>query len=181
MYTPSLIALYFYLFSFMAALGAVGVVALRNIFHSALAMVVCLFATAGLFVLLNAEFLAAVQVIIYVGAITVLIIFAILVSQGIMRKNIIQTNAYSIPGAIAAAFLFCVTTWVAFMTPFVDIIPQIYYPPWWGQVPAKLDNTQLIGWSLMTTYTLGFEVASILLLMALIGSMVLATHREGPD
>ena len=175
-----LIAIYFYIFAFIAVAGAVGVVALRNIFHSALSMVVCLFAVAGFFVLLNAEFLAAVQVILYVGAIMVLIIFAILLSTQIMRKNIIQTNAYAIPGFIFSFLFLLVTSWVIITTAFVERDQVPFYPAWLGELPRTLDNTTIMGWSLMATYTLPFEIASILLLMSLIGSVILA-HRKKDD
>ncbi|MEP0814755.1 MAG: NADH-quinone oxidoreductase subunit J [bacterium] len=174
MTVSNLVTVYFALFTVFAVLGALGVVLLRNIFHSALSMIVCLFAIAGYFVLLNAEFLAMVQVVIYVGAIMVLIIFAILLSQKIMRRNIVQTNAYLIPGAIASAILFGVTAFVSGMTSFVEIGMIPFIPAWFAQVPEKLDNTTVVGWSLMSTYSLPFEIASVLLLMALIGSIVLA-------
>lgn len=172
------ITFYFYLFSALMIFGAVGVVALRNIFHSALSMTVSLFAVAGLFVLLNAEFLAAVQVIIYVGAIMVLIIFAILVSTRIMRRNIIQTNAYVVPAAIASLAFFAVTVWVLAVTIFVEQSQVPNYPLWFSQVEQKMDNTTIVGWSLAATYVLPFIVISILLLMALIGAVVLAQKSE---
>jgi NADH:ubiquinone oxidoreductase subunit 6 (subunit J) len=176
-----LIAIYFYVFAFLALAGAVGVVALRSIFHSALSMIVCLFAVAGFFVLLNAEFLAAVQVIIYVGAIMVLIIFAILLSTRIMRRNIIQTNAYSVSGFVFSALFFLVSAAVIITTKFVEPDQLPWYPVWLADLPRTLDNTTIMGWSLMATYTLPFEIASILLLMALIGGVILANRKEDDE
>ncbi len=176
-----LIAIYFYIFAFLAVAGAIGVVALRNILHSALSMVVCLFAIAGFFVLLNAEFLAAVQVIIYVGAIMVLLIFAILLSTQIMRRHIVQTNAYTVPGIIFSALFFFVTAWVIISTAFVEQDQIPWYPVWLQDLPRVLDNVTIMGWSLMATYTLPFEIASILLLMALISGVILAHRKEDDD
>jgi NADH:ubiquinone oxidoreductase subunit 6 (subunit J) len=176
-----LIAVYFYAFAFLAVAGALGVVALRNIFHSALSMTVCLFAIAGFFVLLNAEFLAAVQVIIYVGAIMVLIIFAVLLSTQIMRRNIVQTNAYAISGLFFAVLFMLVTGWVIISTAFLEPNQMPSYPLWLADLPHTLDNTAIMGWSMMATYTLPFEIASVLLLMALIGSVVLAHKKEDDD
>jgi len=175
-----LIAIYFYFFAALAILGALGVVVLRNIFHSVLSMIVCLFAVAGFFVLLNAEFLAAVQVIIYVGAIMVLIIFAILLSTRIMRRDIVQTNAYVLPGIIVSLAFLVTTFFVIISTRFVEDYHVPFYPAWLAEASEKLDNTMIVGWSLMATYSLPFEIASILLLMALIGGVVLA-HRKEDD
>lgn len=172
------IVIYFYLFSALMIFGAIGVVALRNIFHSALSMTVSLFAVAGLFVLLNAEFLAAVQVIIYVGAIMVLIIFAILVSTRIMRRNIIQTNAYVLPAGIATLAFLAVSLWVIAVTAFVEPGQVPFYPIWFADIPYKMDNTTIVGWSLAATYVLPFIIISILLFMALIGAVVLAQKAE---
>ena len=176
-----LISIYFYAFAFLAIAGALGVVALRNIFHSALSMTVCLFAVAGFFVLLNAEFLAAVQVIIYVGAIMVLILFAILLSTQIMRRNIVQTNAYAVPAGIFAVAFLVTSGWVIITTAFLEPNQMPSYPIWLADYSRTLDNTLIMGWSMMATYTLPFEVASILLLMALIGGVVLAHRKEDDD
>jgi NADH:ubiquinone oxidoreductase subunit 6 (subunit J) len=82
------------------------VVTLRNVFHSALFLVLGFFTVAGIYLMLNAEFLAAVQVLIYVGAITILILFAIMLTYQIQSKSIRQTNEQVIPAAlICAVFL----------------------------------------------------------------------------
>jgi NADH-quinone oxidoreductase subunit J len=73
--------LIFYLFSFMIIISAIYVVTLKNIFHSALFLIIALFGVAGIYILLHAEFLAAVQILIYVGAVSVLIIFAIMLTS----------------------------------------------------------------------------------------------------
>jgi NADH:ubiquinone oxidoreductase subunit 6 (subunit J) len=79
------------------------VVTLRNVFHSALALVLTFFMVAGIYLMLNAEFLAAVQVLIYVGAVTILILFAIMLTYQIQSKSIRQSNEQVIPAALISA------------------------------------------------------------------------------
>lgn len=95
----------FYLLSGIILISALLVVTLRNVFHSALMLVVAFFMVAGIYLMLNAEFLAAVQVLIYVGAITILIIFAIMLTYQIQSKSIRQTNEQVWPAAIISAIL----------------------------------------------------------------------------
>ncbi len=103
-----IITLYWWAFTLAIVLGAIGCVTLRSLYHSALALIVSLTGVAGYFVLLNAEFLAVAQIIIYVGAISVLIIVAILVSQNVMGREIVQTNRLVWPAALAAGALFLI-------------------------------------------------------------------------
>jgi NADH-quinone oxidoreductase subunit J len=79
------------------------VVTLRNVFHSALFLVLTFFAVAGIYLTLSAEFLAAVQVLIYVGAVTILILFAIMLTHQIESKSIRQVNEQVVPAAIISA------------------------------------------------------------------------------
>ncbi len=93
----------FYLLSGVILISALLVVTLRNVFHSALMLVLAFFMVAGIYLMLNAEFLAAVQVLIYVGAITILILFAIMLTYQIQSKSIRQTNEQVWPAAIISA------------------------------------------------------------------------------
>jgi len=160
-----LVTLYFWLFSAAVIGGGIGCVTMRNVFHSALMLILSLFGVAGYFILVNAEFLAMVQVIIYIGGIMVLFLFGIMVSQNIIGTEIRQSSAEA-PWALAGVgvlFLFMFLTGL-FMT----------FPPQPTQGAMALqNNTHELGWSLMATYTLPFEVASVLLLMAMLGAIVL--------
>ncbi len=148
--------------------SAVLVVTLKNIFHCALALIVCLLGVAAIFVTLNAEFLAAAQVLIYVGAVAILMIFAIMLTSEMASQQIVQTNKNSfVAFFVCAAFAFAVIelvrsagNWVASTSP----------------LPA--DNTMTIGKSLMTHFMLPFEVVSVLMLAALIGAVVLAREEK---
>jgi len=144
--------------------SAVMVVSVKNIFHSALFLVLCFFSVAGIYILLEAEFLAAVQVLIYVGAITILMIFAIMLTHRLYSAKIKQSNEQVIPGliivgALLVATLFALgsTTWkLSFETP-------------------EAQSVVGIGRLLLTSYVLPFEVVSVVLLTALIGAVIIAS------
>lgn len=96
----------FYVLAGAILVSAFLVVTLRNVFHSALFLVMTFFTVAGIYLMLNAEFLAAVQVLIYVGAVTILMLFAIMLTYQIQSKSVKQTNEKVIPAAlISAVFL----------------------------------------------------------------------------
>jgi len=144
------------------------VVSLKNIFHCALALILCLTGVAGVFILLNAEFLAAAQVLIYVGAVSVLMIFAIMLTSQLASKKIVQTNKNALV-AFFVSLLFAFT-----------IIQVVRLSQLWEAAHGILpeDNVMVIGKLLMTKYMLPFEVVSILMLAALIGAVVLAREAK---
>jgi NADH-quinone oxidoreductase subunit J len=149
--------------------ASIMVVTTRNLVHAALWLIVTLFAVAVLFVLLEAGFLAAVQVVLYIGAIAILIIFAIMLTRRVMQDTGPQTNRQWWLGGLIAAALF-VTLWL--------VLGQVRYPLADAAVPA--DSLRRLGQSFvdLNQYLLPFEVASILLLVALIGSIVIAGERK---
>jgi len=164
-------ALVFYLLSLIVIGSAILVISLRNLFRSALFLLLALFATAGLFVTLDAEFIAAVQVLVYVGAIGVLILFAIMLIRRIQDPIARSTTRSYILGTFVACFI------IFFL---ILIFSKIYLP----QFP-ELSNedraggiTKGIGDVLLTYYLLPFEVASVLLVGALIGAIVVARKEE---
>lgn len=160
-----LVTLYFWLFTTAVIGGGIGCVTMRNVFHSALMLILSLFGVAGYFILVNAEFLAMVQVIIYIGGIMVLFLFGIMVSQNIIGTEIRQSSPEA-PWALAGTAVMFV--FMFFTGLFMTLPPQ----PSQG-TRAMPDNTHELGWSLMATYTLPFEVASVLLLMAMLGAIIL--------
>jgi NADH-quinone oxidoreductase subunit J len=160
-----LVNAYFWLFTIAVVGGALGTVTARNVFHSALLLILALLGVAGYFILLRAEFLALVQVILYIGGIMVLFLFGIMVSQNIigteLRQNTPQAPWAAVTAGVVFAFLF-----------FVGLL--MFLPPQGQRMPELFDsNIKNIGWSMMATFTLPFEVASVLLLMALLGAIVL--------
>jgi len=164
----TIIIIYWWLFTAAVVLGAVGTVSL---YHSALSLVVCLAGVAGYYVLLNAEFLAAAQIIIYVGAIMVLVISAILVSENVMGRQVVMVNRLVWPALVASGVLFCIMVYANMRTVYA------FNPE--GQWLSS--NVRQIGWSLMATYTLPFEVASLLLFMAMMGAIIISRRDKPGD
>jgi len=140
------------------------VVSLRNIFHCALNLIICLFAVAGIFILLDAEFLAAAQVLIYVGAVSILMIFAIMLTSEMANRRIVQTTENK-SVALFVSVIFALSTVFLIMGTHVWRMTDQVLPD---------NNTLTIGKYLMTEYMLPFEVVSVLLLAAMIGAIVLA-------
>lgn len=153
----------FYILSGLIVGSAFMVVTLKNIFHSLLFLILCFFSIAGIYVLLSAEFVAAVQVLIYVGAITVLLIFAIMLTAQLYSPSIRQSNEQVIPGLLVVGALLVVTLSVLGRTSWRISTQGIE-----GQ------STVSIGKALLTTYVLPFEVVSLVLLAALIGAIIIA-------
>ena len=174
--------LHFWLLTMVILGSGIGVVTARNLVHAALLLALCFVAVAGIFILLNAEFLAAVQVLVYAGGIVTLIIFAIMLSESIVGKKITVQNRQSVT-ALGVAVAMAVV-----MVAILLYDRQGYYvgPVRWWLPPERhefppMDNAQLIGRSLMTTYTLAFWVASVILLVAMVGALILArTEADMP-
>lgn len=162
-----MLPLIFIAIAVVTLVGALGVVTARNLFHAALFLILCFFGVAGLFVTLEAEFLAAAQVLVYIGAISILIIFAIMLSRGIARTAGTFLNAQWLIVLVGAGALFVVLA---------VLLGQAQWPVVEGVVPP--DIISAIGESFVNEYVIPFEVASVLLVVALIGSILLARERE---
>jgi len=161
--------LIFYFMAVLAVVSGLMVVTLRNIFHSALFLVLMFFSVAGIYVLLGAEFVAGVQVLIYVGAITILMIFAIMLTYQLSSKNIRQVNEQVVPAAVIA-FLFFVLSLVALV--------KTAWPVTEAHLPEN--NTFELGRQLLSTYVIPFEVVSLVLLAALIGAVIIS-RQDRPE
>jgi len=164
MSAETLLMVYWWVFTIAIVLGAVGTVTMRSLFRSAMSLILTLVGVAGYYLLLDAEFLAAVQIIIYVGAIMVLVIFAILVAHSVMGQEVRQTNRLVVPALLGSAALFAIMVYAVMNTPF-SFKPE-------GMPLAS--NVKQIGWSLMATYTLPFEIVGILLFVAMMGAIIIA-------
>jgi NAD(P)H-quinone oxidoreductase subunit 6 len=155
----------FFLLSAAVVLGSLGVVLLPNIVYSAFLLGGVFLSVSGLYLLLNASFVAAAQILVYVGAVNVLILFAIML---VNKKE----NLEAIPGlplrrilsGLVCAGLFGLLMRVAFTTPWA--LP--------GPLPVGEEATIRLGEHLFSDNLLPFELASVLLLMAMIGAIVLA-------
>ena len=166
----------FYFFGGLAVVSAVLVVTRRNTVHSAIFLITALLATAGIYLQLRAEFLFAVQIILYVGGIMVLFIFVImLVNLDVALHQVQFTRQKWVAGLLAlalAAQLFF-AFYLARQTPQGREILQLPQAAAGSLEP----NTQLVGKTLFQNYMLPFEIASILLLVAMIGAVVMAKRK----
>lgn len=159
--------LVFFLFAFVIVASALAVVGLKNIFHCALFLILCLFSVAGIYVLLHAEFVAVVQVLLYVGAVSILMIFAIMLTGRLTGKTVVMTNEQTFIGAFLS-LLVVLGTILSFKQTYFRVS---------SAMPAEKSSLE-IGRLLMTKYVLPFELVSILMLAAMIGAIVIA-RREG--
>ncbi len=155
----------FYVIATLLIVSAFAVVTLPRIVHSALALVFFFFAIAALYVLLNAEFIAAVQIIIYVGAVTVLFLFAIMLTSRSYLPDSNPTNRqWAFAGLVSAALLFV----------FLVVLTGAQWPA--GQQPPTY-TTGPLGQLLLNQFLLPFEIVAVLLLIAMIGAIVIAKEK----
>lgn len=168
-------AIAFYTLAAIIVLAALGVVTMRNLFHCGLALGLVLLSVAGIFVLNGAEFLAGVQVLIYVGAVLVIILFAIMLSENITGERI-KIVSYNRPLGLAAAWGFIgIALFLAFTAVF-NIAPHASSPkdPILTVLSQVQNNIAAFGALLLTKFIIPFEFASVFLLIALIGALVIA-------
>jgi NADH-quinone oxidoreductase subunit J len=165
-------AIAFYIIAFVMILSAIAVVTLKNIFHAALFLVLTLFSVAALYILLSAEFLAAVQVLIYVGAISVLMIFAVMLTAQLTNYNIKQTNEQSLPALLISMCFIAITIFA------IATNNKLGGFPIKENAETAGSNTANLGQLLMRDFILPFEVVSVLLLAALIGAIVIAKRDK---
>jgi NADH-quinone oxidoreductase subunit J len=160
--------LVFIVASAIALGGALGVVTTRNLFRAALFLVLSFVGVVGLFVLLEAELLAMIQLLVYVGAISILIIFAIMLSQRLMSPEFRAQNEQWLIALVAAVILFGLL---------LVVLLQVNWPIRPAEVPP--DTISLLGQALVSPdqFVLVFEVASVLLLVALVGAVIIARER----
>lgn len=158
------ISISFFIMAVLTLGGGLGVVSSRNMIHAALYLVLSLFGIAGMYVLLEAPFLAAVQVLVYMGAIAVLITITVMVTRRVVGDESLNRQW---PISALIALLVIVTLGFIIVSQFGGLLPVADVPP---------DNTARLGMVLVSpdAYLVPFEVASVLLLAALIGSIFIA-------
>lgn len=155
-----------------SALAALRVVTTRNVVHAALYLVVVLSSVGALYVLLTAEFVAAVQVLVYVGAIVVLLLFGVMLTKATLGDDDRLDNDQRWAGAITAIFLLGTLSFVL-----VDAFGDDKLPTLDGVSRAGIEaerGTGAVGDAIFSTFLVPFEVVSVLLLAALVGAIVLA-------
>lgn len=161
------------IFALVSALllgGAVAALALRNLIHAALALAVALAGLAAMFLSLHAQFVGFAQVLVYVGAVAILVVFAILLTRGSEAPDQSLFSPGSLAGAGLAAAVFAVLARVILTS---QALPR-------DIPPAPATTVRDIGERLMTTYVLPLEVLGLLLTVALLGAAVLALRDKQP-
>lgn len=161
----------FYACALITVAGAAGVAFSRNIVYSAFSLLAALLGMACLYVFVSADLVAVVQVLVYIGGILVLILFAIMLTNRIGDTRATNLNIFVLPGAAVFALLCVVLYFVATATP-------------WGRIQgaglptlrdAGLEPTSAaVGNALLTEFLLPFEIASVVLLAAMIGAVIIA-------
>jgi NADH-quinone oxidoreductase subunit J len=156
----------FYFFAALTIVSAALVVFLRNIVYSAFMLLLTFFGVAGLYVLLGADFLAATQLLLYVGGILILIIFGVMLTRKVMEVKVRAASVNPVQGLLVSGVFLLILLTAVFRSEWPRVGPS-----------DPLPTTKTIGTLLMTDYLLPFEAASLLLLGALVGAALLA--RKG--
>jgi len=156
----------FWILTIVAVLAALLVVTLKNVFRAALALILCFIAVAGIFVTLSADFLAAVQILVYVGAIGVVIILAIMLTRDVQKGS--PSNKLKIPA-------FCVS--VLFLAAVCYAMTVTRWPV--AGIPSSQPTTSALGEKLFGAggFILPLEIAPVLLLAAILGAIVLVREK----
>jgi NADH:ubiquinone oxidoreductase subunit 6 (subunit J) len=162
-----LFSITFYLLAAAVLVSAMGVVVLRNVVHAAVALIACFFFVAWVYLMLNADLLWVAQLLIYAGAIPVLIVFAIMFTRRSMSDTSNADSGRPIWAALVSAAVFGLLLAV--------LLPANWFP---GKWPGLTGTTQVIGLELVNRYGVPFELVSVLLLAALIGAVILARRDD---
>ncbi len=169
LFMQTVIQIIFFLLSVLIIGSALKVVTSRNIIHAALWLIASFFCVGSLYMLMEAEFIAVVQVLVYVGAISILMLFAIMLTRHITGEREQQMYYRWKFGAIVSAALF------------VAVLAPTMFRHEWNITPAPLAEEPAavaLGKAFMNEYLLPFELAAVLLLVALIGAIVIAYEER---
>ncbi len=157
----------FWIMAVVVIAAALAVVFLRNVFRAALALILCFIAVAGIYITLSADFLAAVQILVYVGAISVLIILAVMMTRDVWKGN--PANRLRIPALVVAAALVGILIYAVTASPW-RISNQPPLTPTTVPLASRLFSQQ--------GFILPVEIAATLLLAAIVGAIVIAREKD---
>jgi NADH-quinone oxidoreductase subunit J len=156
----------FWIMAVVMVAAALAVLFLRNIFRAALALILCFIAVAGIYITLSADFLAAVQILVYVGAISVLIILAIMMTRDVQKGN--PVNKMEIPAAVVGVVLLGILVYAVTNTPW-NISAQAPLTPTTVPLATRLFSEN--------GFILPVEIGATLLLAAILGSIVITREK----
>jgi NADH-quinone oxidoreductase subunit J len=174
----------FFILAAIILTSAIIVVTNRNLFHAALALMASFLGVAGIYVLLEAGFLAMAQLLVYIGAISILIIFAIMMTRRLMQTSEDPRNSQAVAAMVGVVIAFVILFVV--ITRFIPLSPnaESLYGAAKVVEPAVIESSVArMGRSFVSAdaYVLPFELASVLLLAALVGSIIIAWPRSGEE
>jgi NADH-quinone oxidoreductase subunit J len=158
---------FFYVVAAGTVAGGLGVVLLRNVVHAALCLIVTLLTVAVLYILLASEFLALVQILIYAGAVTILLLFVLMLTR--VRDMPLTMDGPQKPIAFLAG--------LTLMGALIGMIVNTTWPH--ERDEAAVVSLETIGDALFRNWAVPFEIASLVLLVALVGAIVIARPEEG--
>jgi NADH-quinone oxidoreductase subunit J len=174
----TLAQIFFWLLAAIAVGSALLTITRRNAVHSALFLVMCFFSLAGLYVMLNAQFIAAVQVIVYAGAIMVLFLFVVmLLESGNAESGLNTVSFQSALGWTFGIIIALQLAYIFFALKIAAVAKEEMVPQ---SVINKVGSTEMVSTVLYTKYIYPFEIVSVLLLIAIVGAIVIAkkTRKE---
>jgi NADH-quinone oxidoreductase subunit J len=156
----------FWILAVVGVIAALAVVTLRDIFRAALALILCFLTVAGIYITLSADFLAAVQILVYVGAISILIILGIMLTREVQHGS--RSNKFRVPAFIVAALFLGAVAYALFSTTW-----QV------STVEPLAPTTQALAGKLFGEdgFILSVEIAAVLLLAAILGAIVLVREK----
>ena len=157
----------FWVLAITGIAAAFAVVLLQNVFRAALCLVLCLMTVAGVYITLSADFLAAVQILVYVGGISVLIILAIMLTREVQHGS--PSNKLQVPAFIVAILFYGVAAFTMFNTPWDTVSPAQPLAPTTSALASKLLGEG--------GFILPVEIAAVLLLAAILGAIVLVREK----
>lgn len=163
--------LFFLIITLVAIVSAILVVTCKNPINSALSLIMTFFCLATYYVMLDAPFMAAVQVMVYAGAIMVLMVFTIMLLN--IRVDASKKHSHKVLFGLIIGFFTLLNT------VFILVKSHTAPPtgPYSGEIIKKIGHTELVGREIFTTFLLPFEITSILLLVAIVGAVILAKKK----
>jgi NADH:ubiquinone oxidoreductase subunit 6 (subunit J) len=166
----------FYIFAILAIVSGVYMVLTRNLLYAGFSLLITLLSIAGIYVLLFADFIAVTQLMVYVGGVLVLILFGIMLSSRVKDKSVLSENVNTVWGALVAGLIVVGLSYSILKS-------NISSLPWLQTMEMDVlgnqkSTVQTIGIKLMTDFVLPFEIASLLLLIALMGAAYIATDKQ---
>lgn len=157
----------FWILAVLLVGSALAVVLTKNLFHSVLWLALALTGTAGVFLMLQAEFLAGVQILLYAGGVVTVVVFAIVVTERLVGETLSHTSRSLVGGAAVAGVLLLLLVNTLLRAPVAAV-----------RIPFEADPTHLIGRELMTRYVLPFELLAVILLVSLLSASYFARPED---